>query len=195
MRKDWKREYFSIPNLLGYFRILLVPIYLKLYFEATDTEGYMRAAGVIFLSGLTDCFDGKIARRFNMITDWGKLLDPVADKLTLTAAVISLSFHYPLMRYLVILYIVKEGYMLVVGTMMYRRGRHMNGAKWYGKVCTAYTYGVIFLLLLAPGISLELANGLIAIGFALTIFAFVKYAFLYRDMYLEMKKEGVWDRA
>lgn len=150
----------------------------------------MKAAGVILISGLTDCFDGRIARRFNMITEWGKLLDPIADKLTLTAAVISLAFHFPLMKHLVLLYVIKEGYMVVMGAIMLKKGKRMNGAKWYGKVCTAYTYSIIFLLLLVPGISDSLADGLIVAGYGLTIFAFVKYALLYRDMYLETKREN-----
>lgn len=189
MKKNWKRELFSIPNILGYFRIALIPLYLWVYFRATDMKGYLMATGVIFLSGLTDCFDGKIARRFNMITEWGKLLDPIADKLTLTAAVVSLSFRFPLMKDLVLLYIVKEGFMLIMGAVMLRKGKKMNGAKWYGKVCTAYTYALIFFLLLIPGMKAMVADTMIIVGYVLTYFAFVKYALLYYDMYQEWKKE------
>lgn len=100
---------------MGYFRIILIPVYLWLYFNADGTADYVKAAAVIGISGLTDCFDGKIARRFDLITEWGKILDPIADKLTLGAVILSLAFRYPLMRAVVLLYIVKEGYMLIMG--------------------------------------------------------------------------------
>lgn len=75
-----KREYFSIPNLMGYFRILLIPIYLIVYIRADSVRDYQIAAGIMVLSFLSDFLDGKIARRFNMVTEFGKILDPIADK-------------------------------------------------------------------------------------------------------------------
>ena len=72
--KDWK----TIPNLLCVIRILLVPLFVILY-----VKGYpIMAVSIVVVSGLTDCFDGKIARKFNQVSDLGKLLDPIADKLT-----------------------------------------------------------------------------------------------------------------
>ena len=75
MKKDIFREYFSIPNLMGYFRILLVPVYLIIYIRADSVSDYRLAAMVMILSFLTDFFDGKIARRFHMVTEFGKILD------------------------------------------------------------------------------------------------------------------------
>ena len=80
MKECVLKEYFSIPNLMGYFRILLIPVYLFLYIRAETTEEYYMAAVVMLVSFLTDLFDGKIARRFDMVTEFGKILDPVADK-------------------------------------------------------------------------------------------------------------------
>lgn len=76
------KDLFSIPNLMNYFHILLIPAYLLVYFHADSADGYRIAAGILILSALTDMVDGKIARKFNMVTEWGKLLDPAADKLT-----------------------------------------------------------------------------------------------------------------
>ena len=76
-----RREIFSIPNLMGYFRILLIPLFSWMYCTADSTGDYYAAAVVVGISGLTDMFDGKIARRFNMITELGKFIDPLADKL------------------------------------------------------------------------------------------------------------------
>ena len=189
MRQDWKREYFSVPNLMGYFRIILIPVYLWLYFNASGTADYMKAAAVIGSSGLTDCFDGKIARRFDLITEWGKILDPIADKLTLGAVILSLAFRYPLMRAVVLLYIVKEGYMLIMGGLMMKKGRYMDGAQWYGKVCTAYTYVMIFLLLMIPGMPDMATKAMIGLCCLIMLFTLAKYVLFYRRMRKEAEEE------
>lgn len=134
MKKDKLREYFSIPNILSYFRLILIPVYLVVYFMADEPGDYLWAALVIAISGLTDMFDGKIARHFNMITEWGKLIDPVADKLTMASVALSLAFRFPLMRLVFALYVVKEGFMAIMGLIMLRRGFRMDGAMWYGKI-------------------------------------------------------------
>ena len=109
--KGWMREYFSIPNLLGYFRLILAVVYLAVCFEARTQQDYYIAAGIIGISMLSDFLDGKIARHFNMITNWGKILDPVADKVTLGVVAVSFSFRYPLMRTVVLIFIFKELFM------------------------------------------------------------------------------------
>ena len=106
MKKRIIREYFSIPNLMGYLRILLIPVYLYLYVHAETTRDYYIAAAVMFLCFMTDFFDGKIARKFNQITEFGKILDPIADKLTQGALVNSFSFRYPAMEVLLAAFLV-----------------------------------------------------------------------------------------
>ena len=86
------KERFSIPNLMGYFRLLLIPVFCYLYLAK---EAYHWAAGVVLLSSLTDLFDGMIARKFNMITNLGKALDPIADKLTHGALALCLASAIP----------------------------------------------------------------------------------------------------
>ena len=188
MKKDKLREYFSIPNILSYFRLILIPVYLVVYFNADDQRGYYWAAFVILLSGLTDMLDGKIARHFNMITEWGKLIDPVADKFTMAAVALSLAFRFPLMGLVFALYVVKEGFMAVMGFIMLRRGFRMDGAMWYGKVCTAVTYGVVFLLLLVPMMESWLRTTLICVQLGITLFSFIMYAAFYRKVWVRMKK-------
>ena len=80
--KDWKKQIFSIPNLLSFFRILLIPVYIAIYLNAEKTTDYYIAGCILAISCLTDLVDGWIARRFNMVTTLGKVLDPLADKLT-----------------------------------------------------------------------------------------------------------------
>ena len=97
MKRFSKKEIFSIPNLMGYFRILLIPVFCYLYITAETEREYLYAALVVLLSSLTDLFDGKIARRFHMVTELGKALDPIADKLTHAALAICLATRYPMM--------------------------------------------------------------------------------------------------
>ncbi len=189
MNKDIIREYFSIPNLLSYFRLILIPVYLLVYFNAEEPKDLVWAALVIAVSGLTDMFDGKIARHFNMITEWGKLIDPVADKLTLAAVALSLAFRFPLMRLVFALYVVKEAFMGVMGLIMLRRGSKLNGAMWYGKVCTAVTYLVIFVLLLFPELPPWAQTLLISLQIAVTLMAFVLYAAYYRRAWKDAKRK------
>ena len=82
-----KEDILTIPNFLSFFRILLIPVIAVLY---SIYDSHIAAVVVIALSGLTDILDGKIARRFNMVSDFGKFIDPVADKLTQLAMILCL---------------------------------------------------------------------------------------------------------
>ena len=123
MKRFSKKEIFSIPNLMGYFRILLIPVFCYLYITAETEREYLYAALVVLLSSLTDLFDGKIARRFHMVTELGKALDPIADKLTHAALAICLATRYPMMWVLIALMLVKEGYMGVMGLIFLKKGK------------------------------------------------------------------------
>lgn len=178
-----KKEIFSIPNLMGYFRLLLVPVYLVLYFRATDAHGYLTAAAVLAVSALTDMFDGKIARRFHMVTELGKILDPIADKVTHGAVALSLTFRFPLMRYVFLLFVVKEAFMGFMGLyMIKRRGTHMDGAQWYGKLCTAVLFLLLLILLLDVNISWFMAGVLCILCIAVMLFSLCCYIIFYACM-------------
>ena len=174
-----RKDLFTIPNLMGYFRIILIPIFMAVYIGADSRANYIAAAVILGISGLTDCFDGKIARHLNMITEWGKVLDPVADKLTQAAVFISLSFRYPTMRYLVILFVVKEMFMGIMGAIMLKKGSMMDGARWYGKLCTAVLYGAMVILLLVVDLSYFAAGLIISICIIMNIFSFACYIVYY----------------
>lgn len=185
-----KKDWFTIPNLLGYFRLLLIPAFVYTYLRAKDTGNYLLAAGVIGLSGFTDLFDGLIARNFNQVTELGKLLDPVADKLTQCALAFCLASRYKLMWLMAGLLVVKEGYMAVMGLAMLRHnGRKLNGAKWYGKVSTAFLYVAVFFLLLIPEPGAAVANTLILVSCGLLLMSFVCYMLAYGKMWKLPGKE------
>ena len=130
--KQMRQEAFSIPNLLSYFRLLLIPLFIQLYIRGDFTEALITLAA----SGLSDIIDGRIARKYNMVTDLGKVLDPVADKLTQCAMMICVATRYPAMWWLLGVHVVKELIMIVVGYYVLKKTDTVNSAIWCGKLCT-----------------------------------------------------------
>ena len=102
--KNLKKEILTIPNLLSLFRLVLIPVYVVIYLNAQELADYFLAAGILAVSCLTDMIDGKIARRFNMISNLGKILDPIADKTTQFTLLICLAIKHPVLRYLAVLF-------------------------------------------------------------------------------------------
>ena len=126
-----------------------------------------------------------------MITEFGKILDPIADKLTQGALVLSLTIRYPLMTTMLLLFVFKESFMAIMGIVMLKKGKKMDGAQWYGKVCTAILYIVMFLLILFPTMSILMANILILFCMIWMMFSLISYViFYYRFNNNIIKKEG-----
>ena len=164
----------------------MIPVYVLLYYHAESVREYYIAAVLVGISGITDMLDGKVARHFHMITELGKALDPVADKLTLGAMILCLAFRYENMRWLVGLFILKEGFMGIMGLLLsHYRGRKLDGAKWYGKVCTAFSYVVMFVLFFFLRLPLSLVNALIVCCGVLMAVTWV----LYVPVFVKMWKE------
>lgn len=191
-----KQEYFSIPNLMGYFRILLVPVYLYLAFHAETERDYYIAAGVMLLSFLTDFFDGKIARKFHMITEFGKILDPVADKITQGALALSFVTRYPAIMVLLCIFLAKELVMGILGIFMMKRDFRMNGASMHGKICTALLDLTMFILLAVPGISYMAVNLLSAACIVTMLVSLGLYLKMYYSAWkgLQGKRETVYEK-
>lgn len=101
-RKD---QVLTIPNLLSVIRLALIPLIVWLYIGKQE---YSAAVAVILISGATDIIDGFIARKFNMVSDLGKILDPVADKLTQATVILCLTVKYRWMRGLIVLFVVAD---------------------------------------------------------------------------------------
>lgn len=184
-----KKEIFSIPNLLSMVRLLLIPVFVIIYLTADSDFDYHMAALVILLSGLTDFADGQIARRCNMITDFGKVLDPIADKLTQAAIVFCLMFRYQWMVLLVILLVVKELFMGICGLLLLRRGKKLDGAKWFGKLSTAVFYVAMFVLIVFVSLPIAVVNSLIAVAGAFLLLSFVLYVPVYVRMFRESARK------
>lgn len=173
--KNWKRELFSIPNLLSLFRLVLIPVYIYIYLTATQPQHYYIAGAILAVSCLTDMVDGKIARRFNMITTVGKVLDPLADKMTQLALTICLSTHYPVLYPVLVLFLIKEFFQLFAAIINYKRGKALDGALMAGKICTTVLFISLILLVLFPDLKPGIVDTIAIIdGIFLTV-AFIQY--------------------
>ena len=171
-----KENVLTIPNLLSLVRILLIPLIIWLY---CAQKAYMHTFIVIAISGFTDIIDGKIARKFDMASDVGKVLDPIADKLTQAALVICLIARYPWMWALLALFAVKECLMLLWGYLTLKSTDTINGAKWYGKLSTVVLYAVMMILILFVDIPQAIATVLMLLCGGMMLLSLVMYGRFY----------------
>ena len=161
--KNWKKEILTIPNILSLFRLVLIPVYVILYLNAHENTDYYTAAGILAVSCLTDLVDGKIARHFNMISTVGKILDPLADKATQFTLIICLALKYRVLWNIVILFVVKESFQLIAGSINLKKGRMLKGALLSGKICTTVLFISLILMVMIPNLS-EKTVGWIALA-------------------------------
>lgn len=176
---DWKKEVFTIPNLLSLFRLVLIPVYVVIYLNATQMHEYFLAGTILAVSCLTDMIDGKIARRFNMISTVGKILDPIADKLTQFTLTLCLSIEYPILRFVLVLFVIKEGFQGIMGLINLRKGKMLPGALLAGKVCTTVLFLSLIVLVLLPDLRPEIVNTIALMDTAFLSYSFVTYVFAY----------------
>lgn len=177
--KDWKKEIFTIPNLLSLFRLLLIPVYVIIYLNAKDSSDYFLAGAILAVSCLTDLIDGKIARHFNMISNLGKLLDPIADKATQFTLILCLVMRYPVLWFLVGLFIVKEGFQLVAGGLSLKKGKVLNGALLTGKICTTVLFISLIIMVLVPTLSHTTVNYIVIVDSVFMLVALIDYIIAY----------------
>ena len=126
----------NIPNLISAARILLVPLFVSYYLDGKVTA----AMGVVLLAAASDVLDGAIARRFNMVTRLGKILDPVADKLMQAAMMLCAALETPAVWLLLGLHVLREAVLSLTGLHVILVTGQVHSAKWYGKLCTALIY-------------------------------------------------------
>lgn len=177
--RNWKKEILSIPNILTMFRIALIPVYLRIYLNADSSEDYTLAAVILAVSCLTDLIDGKIARKFNMVTSLGKVLDPIADKLTQLALLICLCAEYRAIRLLLALFLVKEFFQFFAMILNLRRGKALDGALMSGKISTTVLFVSLTFMILMPGLSDRTVSIISGICLVFLMIAFGDYICAY----------------
>ncbi len=189
--KDLFKGCWTIPNLLSMIRILLIPVFAYLFYN----DQKIAAVAVLAISGLSDTFDGQIARRFNQISALGKILDPVADKLTqITIAVMLLidfrNAENSLIRafgWVFLVFLVKEAVMIIGGLVMLLMNIRPGAAEIWGKLATLIFYcGMTVIIAIGPEVGAlnevvgfelpEIVTGIIVVLSAImTLVAFLSY--------------------
>lgn len=124
-----------VPNILTIIRFLLIPIIVIFAFE----DNYIATIIVLTISGLTDVLDGYIARRFNFISNFGKLMDPLADKMTQVALLGTLTIQKIIPIWIIVIVIIKEFLMVSGASFLYGKELVVS-SKWYGKLTTVLFY-------------------------------------------------------
>lgn len=177
--KDWKKDLFTIPNMLSLFRLALIPVYVILYLNATETVDYILAASILAVSCLTDMIDGQIARRFNMISTVGKFLDPVADKATQFTLTVCLAITYPILWNLAVLMIIKESFQLIAGIIVFRKGKMLTGALITGKISTTVLFLSLIVMVLFPNMNPVFVACITAVDGVFLLVSFAHYIITY----------------
>lgn len=175
----------NIPNLLSAFRIVLIPFFVwQMLMEHTLNAGI-----ILVISGITDLLDGYLARRFGWITSLGKVLDPIADKLTQAAVSILLMLRLRQYWYFFAFMILKDLLMLVLGGSLLLKGIKLDGAQWFGKVSTVVYYAAMILIVFFPGMPQWTIITLLALSTLCALAA----ALLYVPEYLRYRREHTKD--
>ena len=183
-----KGQVWTIPNIMSLFRIVLLPFLIWAYVGLHNTT---LTIILLAVSALTDILDGKIARKFNMVSDLGKALDPVADKLTQVSMVLCLAFKYKLMWILLGLCVIRETCMFILGLISMKRTGRVYSARWYGKVSTAVLYGTGLALLIFPKMPSWLSTALIILCMVVVVLALTLYTRFHMQMWKKAEAENV----
>ncbi len=194
---EWNKEkkidlryIFTVPNILSYIRIILIVPFVILFLR----KEYLWAAVCIIISGLSDCVDGFLARKLNQITQLGKMLDPVADKLTLLAVGVCLSVVEPMIIPVIIILIIKDLLMLVGASLMLKNKVMPFASEWYGKVGTVCFYVsvaaiVVFDLILKVENFNIVSLILLSVTAVIMIYSLIRYYLIFKGMMKKAKEE------
>ena len=169
----YKNKIVTIPNILSLVRLCLIPLILWLYLGA---QNYIAAGITLLFSGLTDIVDGYIARTYNMISDVGKVLDPVADKATQGVMLLCLCISFPLMWIAIGLLIVKESFMAISGYVVIKKTGIVLGADWHGKAATVLVTACMALHLFWHDIDPTVSLITIVVSAAMIALSLILYA-------------------
>lgn len=162
----------TIPNLLSMLRLCMIPVFVILYLNGY----YGFTAVVLVLSGLTDVLDGWYARRFGAVSDLGKALDPIADKLTQLSMLICLTTNHPLLVLPLVLLIIKEAFASISGLFVIRITGSVPSAVWHGKMTTLLLYLLMFLHVIWKDIPSTLSNILTGVCVGMMLLSMTLYA-------------------
>jgi cardiolipin synthase len=165
----------NVPNLLSLFRLFLIPVFVFIFFSEVPNS-LLYSIYIFLIAGFTDILDGYIARKYNLITKWGVVLDPLADKLMLTTVLTCLVIADLAPLWVLIIITAKELFMIIAGTLLYRSNSSIP-ANSFGKISTCLFYISIFTL----AFNVRFGDYLLYIAVASAIIAFINYFILYKN--------------
>ena len=169
----YQKKILTIPNLLSLLRIFMIPPLVWLY---CIKEDYFATLVLLTLSGITDVADGIIARRFNMISDFGKAFDPVADKLTQAVMLFCLTSRFELMLLPLLLLVVKETIAAITGILSIKKSGKVMGALWHGKAATVMLYIIMAMHIIWFDLPMTVSYVSILACSAMMIFSAILYS-------------------
>ncbi|MGM9650504.1 MAG: CDP-alcohol phosphatidyltransferase family protein [Faecousia sp.] len=169
----YQKKIFTIPNLLSLFRLCLIPVMVWLYCFRGE---YGWTTVTLVLSGVTDIADGIIARKFDMVSDFGKAFDPIADKLTQIAMLFCLVTRFPLMLVPLVILTVKEILAAALNLITAKKTGKVMGAAWHGKLNTVLLYGMMLVHLIWYNIPSGVSTALIVICTCTMLFSSFLYS-------------------
>lgn len=183
----YKNKIITIPNILSFSRLCLIPVIVWLY---CFREDYLWTTIIFIISGITDIIDGFIARKFDMISDFGKAFDPVADKLTQISLLFCLVTRFPLMLIPLVILIIKEALAAIMNMITLEKAGFVVAAVWHGKLNTVLIYVTMFVHIVWYNIPPIFSNLLIV----LCIIMMLLSSFLYTKSDVKaIKEESVSD--
>lgn len=184
--KTFKKE--NIPNFLSVFRIFLVPLFIYLFLSDNIKSGMLWGGAVFVFAGITDVIDGFLARKFNWVTDIGKLLDPLADKLMQIAAIVCLYIRQLIPIWLIITIVAKELLMIFGAAVILKKGHIYVQSNWYGKLGTTFFYTAVVLIITIDDKLPTISDLLSVLLLLFTIFTFIMYYIkTYRGEYVKTR--------
>ncbi len=172
-KDDGKLRILTIPNVLSMLRLCIIPLFIWTYIGRDDPRSTFY---LLLISGVTDVVDGFIARKFNMISAFGKALDPIADKLTQIAMLLCLISNFPPMWIPFVLLIIKEFCSGVAALIAIKKTGEVHGADWHGKLTTVFLYSMVVLHVLWTDIPAVLSLILVSVCVVMMLISFVLYS-------------------
>lgn len=176
---------FNVPNTLSFLRILLVPF--MAYFLLNNQ--IFLAFLMVALSGLSDAFDGYFARKLNQVTELGKMLDPIADKLTQVVATVCIAVKFPQLIGILVVFVIKEVLMSMGAAYLMHKNKKPGAARWYGKAATVLFYFSVAVIVLMdafftvePKVFYVVSGVLLGLTAVMMLYAFVRYGMMFLQL-------------
>lgn len=162
----------NLPNIITALRFALIPLFIKMFFSSLE-RSLLYSILIFLLAGITDILDGYIARKYNIITKWGQVMDPLADKLMQLTVLVCFTIKQFIPIWVIIIYGIKEFLMILGGIFLYtRKDKMVLPANSYGKIATV----IFYIAILAVAFNFVYAKLLIIIAVLFALYAFVQYA-------------------